>query len=232
MKPHDGAYVVGLDDGRALQARAVVIACGVQYRRLPLERLRDFEGAGVFYAAMDLEARYCQDGDVYIVGGGNSAGQAAMLLSRHARRVHMLLRGPNLATSMSEYLVKRLTSNPRVVVHTHTEVDGLHGADVLSAITIRKSDTGETEQRDTRALFLMTGATPFTEWLKGTVALDAKGFVLTGSEAGIDRAKFETSCRGVFAVGDVRAGSVKRVASAVGEGAAVLADVHAFLDPS
>jgi len=158
----DDAYVVGLDDGRALQARAIVIACGVQYRRLSLERLRDFEGAGVFYAAMDLEARYCQDGDVYVVGGGNSAGQAAMFLSRHARRVHMLVRGASLATSMSEYLVKRLTSNPRVVIHTHTEVEGLHGADVLSAITTTTSGTGERERRDTRALFLMTGATAFT----------------------------------------------------------------------
>src|SRR4029453_1669401 len=167
----DDAYVVGLDDGRALQARAIVIACGVQYRRLSLERLRDFEGAGVFYAAMDLEARYCQDGDVYVVGGGNSAGQAAMFLSRHARRVHMLVRGASLATSMSEYLVKRLTSNPRVVIHTRTEVEGLHGADVLSAITTRTSGTGERERRDTRALFLMTGATAFTHWLKGTVAL-------------------------------------------------------------
>ena len=119
-----------------------------------------------------------------------------------------------------------------MVIHTHAEVEGLHGADVLSAITIRKNDTGARERTDTRALFIMTGATPFTEWLTGTVALDAKGFALTGSDTGTDRSKFETTCRGVFAIGDVRAGSVKRVASAVGEGAAVLADVHAFLDRS
>ena len=144
---HNGAYVVGLDDGRVLQARAVVIACGVQYRRLPLERLQDFEGAGVFYAAMDLEARYCHDGDVYVVGGGNSAGQAAMFLSRHARRVHMLVRGASLATSMSEYLVKRLTSNPHMVIHTHAEVEGLHGADVLSAITIRRTTPVQENER-------------------------------------------------------------------------------------
>ena len=223
------SHVVGLDDGRSLRARAIVIACGVQYRRLPLTGLGHYEGAGVYYAAMDLEARYCQGSEVYVVGGGNSAGQAAMFLSQYAHQVHLLIRAGSLAISMSEYLVKRLTSNPRLVVHTQTEVVALHGKSALEAITIRRSDTGATERRSTRALFLMTGAIPFTDWLTGSLALDDKGFVLTGSDAGITGSKFETSCPGVFAIGDVRAGSVKRVASAVGEGAAVLSEVHGFL---
>lgn len=227
---HDpDAHVVGLDDGRSLRARAIVIACGVQYRRLPLAGLRQFEGAGVYYAAMDREARYCQGNEVYVVGGGNSAGQAAMFLSQHASHLHVLIRADSLAISMSEYLVKRLTSNPRVVIHSKTEVVALHGESALEAITIRKSDTGATERRPTRALFPMTGAIPFTDWLAGSVALDNKGFVLAGADAGASGSKFETSRPGVFAIGDVRAGSVKRVASAVGEGAAVLSEVHAFL---
>ena len=228
LTPEADGYSVGLNDGASLQARTVVLACGVQYRKLPLDRLEAFEGAGIYYAATDLEARFCEGTDVYIVGGGNSAGQAAMFMSRKANHVYLLVRSDGLANTMSEYLSKRLETDERITIMTHTEVDTLHGEDALSAITIRNNNTDKTEKRETKALFLMIGAAPFTDWLEGTLNLDEKGFVLTGSEASRD-SKFETSCPGVYAIGDVRAGSVKRVASAVGEGSVVVSDVHKFL---
>jgi thioredoxin reductase (NADPH) len=218
-----------LDDGAVVRARAVVVATGVQYRRLPLPRLGEFEGAGVYYAATDVEARYCRDTEVVVIGGGNSAGQAAMFLCRSARHVHLLVRGPSLAASMSSYLIGRLTQDPGITIHFNSEVTELHGTDRLEGVTIRDRAAGTELPLDTRAVFVMVGAAPNTGWLHGRVALDASGFVLTGAAAGV-AGQYATACPGVFAVGDVRAGSVKRVASAVGEGSVVISEVWAHLN--
>ncbi|MGB3789536.1 MAG: FAD-dependent oxidoreductase [Phormidesmis sp.] len=225
----ENGYEIELNDGDCLKARSVVLACGVQYRKLPLEGLTDFEGAGVYYAATKLEARFCEGTDVYIVGGGNSAGQAAMYMSQFANHVYLLVRSDGLASSMSKYLSQRLEADKKITIMTHTEVKALHGENTLSAITTVNNNTDETEKRETKALFLMIGAAPFTDWLSNTLALDEKGFIQTGADVEGDRATFETSSPGVYAIGDVRSGSVKRVASAVGEGSVVVSDVHKFL---
>lgn len=217
-------FHVALDDGQEVSARALIVATGVQYRRLPLEGLERLEGAGVYYAATEVEARYCRDAEVAVIGGGNSAGQAAMFLARTTRHVHVLVRGPSLASSMSDYLLQRLNTHPRITVHTRTEVTALHGQETLERITICDHASGQGWDLRTAALFVMVGAAPNTGWLSGLIGLDDKGFVLTGAAAG-GRSQYETSCPGVFAVGDVRAGSVKRVASAVGEGSVVMSDV-------
>ena len=225
----DGYYTLGLDDGACLRARSVILACGVQYRKLPLEHLEQFEGAGIYYAATELEARYCTDTEVYIVGGGNSAGQAAMFLSGYADHVHLLIRGDSLADSMSDYLSKRLESSEQITLHTHTEVVALHGDHRLEAITLHNNETEQEGRQETTALFLMIGAKPFTDWLSDTLELDEKGFIVTGPEAGSKQSRFASSAPGVFAIGDVRSGSVKRVASAVGEGSVVVSEVYRFL---
>ncbi len=224
-----GGYSVTLDDGAEVGARAVVVATGVQYRRLPLDRLEHFEGAGIYYAATDVEARFCRNSEVAVIGGGNSAGQAAMFLSRTARHVHVLVRGPSLAASMSDYLLSRLEKDPGITIHYRTETTALHGEDALDGITVRDRSAGQDWRLDTRALFVMVGAAPNTGWLGDCLALDPKGFVLTGRAAGTDR-DFETSVPGIFAVGDLRAGSVKRVASGVGEGSVVISQVWDFLE--
>ncbi len=213
-------FEVMLDDGVAVRAHAMVVATGVQYRRLPLERLADFEGAGVAYAATELEARQVAGRPAVVVGGGNSAGQAAMYLSRRAQRVHLVVRGPSLAASMSEYLIDRIRKNDAIELHFGSEVTALHGEQTLTAITLRKVD-GKS-RIDAAGLFIMVGAAPNTGWLSGLVDLDDKGFVLAGDG-------FATSCPGIFAVGDVRTGSVKRVASAVGEGSVVISGVWAHV---
>jgi thioredoxin reductase (NADPH) len=220
----DGLFCATLNDGREVCARAVVVATGVQYRRLPIARLEDFEGAGVYYAATDTEARYCRDGEVAIVGGGNSAGQAAMHLSRAARHVHVLVRGDSLAASMSDYLVTRLENDPAITIHFGVEVAALHGGETLEAITVRDRATGGERRMSCCGVFVMAGAAPNTGWLSGVVALDDKGFVPTGAAAG-GSSTYATSQPGIFAVGDVRAGSTKRVASAVGEGSVVISSV-------
>ncbi|MFK7879727.1 FAD-dependent oxidoreductase [Roseobacter sp.] len=218
-----------LDDGQEVNARALIVATGVQYRKLPLEGLERFENAGIYYSATELEARYCRNREVAVIGGGNSAGQAAMFLARTTRHVHVLIRGDTLAASMSDYLLQRLNAHPRITIHTRTQVQGLHGDKTLEKITIYDGASGQNWDLRTGALFVMVGAAPNTTWLSGVVALDAKGFVLTGAdvEAG---SQFETSCPGIFAVGDVRAGSVKRVASAVGEGSVVMSAVWAHVN--
>jgi thioredoxin reductase (NADPH) len=216
---------IELDDGSCVRARAVVLAMGVQYRRLPLDRLEHFEGAGIYYAATELEARFCRGTEAVIVGGGNSAGQAAMFLSRHARRTHVLIRGDRLAQTMSSYLAERIASDPAIDLHPRTEVAALHGEDRLVAVTIRDGETGGEARIDTRALFVMIGAAPNTGWLDGAVELDRNGFVCTGRKGD----PFATSRPGIWAVGDLRAGSVKRVASAVGEGSVVVSAVHRWL---
>ncbi|MEM9342451.1 MAG: FAD-dependent oxidoreductase [Pseudomonadota bacterium] len=230
-KLEDGLFCVGLDDGDQVCARAVIVATGVQYRRLPLDRLEALEGAGIYYAATDLEARYCRNDEVAVIGGGNSAGQAAMFLSRTSKHVHVLVRGPSLAASMSDYLLSRLESDPSITIHYSTEISELHGDDTLSGCTIRAKAAGEEWRLNTRAVFVMVGAAPNTGWLSGLVDLDAKGFVRTGPEVGAPSV-FATSTPGIFAVGDVRAGSVKRVASAVGEGSVVISRVWEHLNPS
>ena len=225
----EGGFCVTLEDGDAVCARAVIVATGVQYRRLPLDRLEHFEGAGVYYAATDVEARFCRNAEVAVIGGGNSAGQAAMFLSRSARHVHVLVRGDGLADSMSDYLLSRLEREARVTIHYRTRVTALHGQDALEAVTIHDATGGEDWRLETGALFVMAGAAPNTDWLADLVALDDRGFVLTGPEAGA-ALSFATSCPGVFAAGDVRAASVKRVASAVGEGSVVISQVWRHLE--
>ncbi len=226
----DQDFCATFDNGRRVRAKAVVVATGVQYRRLPLDRLADFEGSGIYYAATEIEARYCKGTEAVIIGGGNSAGQAAMFLSRSARGVRLLVRGSSLAASMSSYLSNRLEADPRITIEYGAEVGALHGADRLAALTIRDVKTGATRVIDTCALFIMVGAAPNTAWLSGLVKLDDKGFVITGSGAASAASPFATSLAGVFAVGDVRAGSVKRVASSVGEGSVVISKVWEFVN--
>lgn len=229
LEPLDGGrFCATLDNGQRISAGAVVVATGVQYRRLPIPRLAEFEGAGIYYAATELEARYCRDGAAVVIGGGNSAGQAAMFLSRTAHQVHLVVRGPSLAASMSSYLSSRLAADPAVSIDHGAQVVALHGGDRLEAVTIRDAD-GSTREIPTCALFVMVGAAPNTGWLSGLVQVDDKGFVVTGEAAG-GSSPYATSHPGVFAVGDVRAGSVKRVASAVGEGSVVISRVWAHVN--
>ena len=233
----DGALAIGLTDGRRLAARCVVIASGARYRRPDVPNLAAFEGRGVWYWASPLEARMCERTEVALVGGGNSAGQAAVFLSQFASQVHVLVRGPGLAASMSRYLIDRIEATPNIVLRSHTELTQLHGdaAGALAGVTWRDRKSGAEGQCSTRNVFLFAGAEPETAWLQGCgVATDTHGFVLTGAaapRAGGQRpgAALESSVPAVFAVGDVRSGSVKRVGGAIGEGAAVVAQIHALL---
>ena len=223
----NGIFCVTLEDGDEVCSKSILVATGVQYRRLPLDGLEEMEGSGIFYAATDMEARFCRDTDAVVIGGGNSAGQAAMYLSRNAPHVHIVVRGDSLASSMSSYLSQRLEDDPSVTIHYNTEVTELYGNGHLEAVTFSGP---EGERRiDTRALFVMIGAAPNTDWLSGMVEVDEKGFVKTGAEVGRPT-PFETSADGIFAVGDVRAGSVKRVASAVGEGSVVVSRIWDYVD--
>jgi thioredoxin reductase (NADPH) len=226
----DESFCATFDNNHRVRAKAVVVATGVQYRRLPLERLADFEGAGVYYAATEIEARFCKGTEAVIIGGGNSAGQAAMFLSRSASCVRVLVRGASLAASMSSYLSSRLEADPRINIQYGAEVSELRGADHLESLTIRDVKTRASRDVDTRALFIMVGAAPNTEWLSGLVKLDDKGFVITGYGKEGAASPFATSLPGIFAVGDVRAGSVKRVASSVGEGSVVISKVWEFVN--
>ena len=231
----DGIFHIGLDDERCVRGKTVILANGVQYRRLPLDRLKELEGRGIYYAATDLEARFCRDTEAVVVGGGNSAGQAAMFLSRTAKRVHLVVRGPGLAATMSSYLSQRIESDPKIQMWTYAEICDLKGEERLDSLTICQRDANESTENEspeieTHALFIMIGAAPNTDWLGDKIALDDKGFILTGSDAGEDIHGFEISMPGVYAVGDIRSGSVKRVASAVGEGSVVVSAVHGYLD--
>jgi thioredoxin reductase (NADPH) len=229
----DRPYRIALEDGRSVRAGAIVVATGARYRRLDLPEYGRFEGQGIYYAATGMEAHLCEGTEVAIVGGGNSAGQAAMFLTRTAGHVHVIVRGPGLAATMSDYLVQRLKNSQQVTIHPYTEVTALSGDHLLRAITWRNRQSGATETRPIGSLFVMIGADPNTEWLSGCLPLDDKGFVITGRDAAgqaLD-SQFATTTPGIYAVGDVRSGSVKRVASGVGEGSVVVQAIHRFLHP-
>ena len=230
-----------IGEGQRLSARAVIIATGAEYRRLAIDGLSRFEGAGVYYAATFMEAQLCAGDEVVIVGAGNSAGQAAVFLAGAARRVHMVIRSTGLADTMSRYLIRRIEDHPAIVRHVRTEIVSLEGNGHLERVGWRDNETGRVETHGIRHVFTMTGAVPSTRWLGGCLTLDAKGFIKTGPDLSpeelaaarwpLARAPhlLETSRPGVFAIGDVRAGSLKRVASAVGEGSIAIAAVHQVL---
>jgi thioredoxin reductase (NADPH) len=220
-------FCATLEDGSTLCARAVLVATGVQYRRLPIERLEALEGAGVYYSATEMEARFCRNTEAVVIGGGNSAGQAAMFLSRHARHVHLLVRGNDLSATMSSYLRDRLEADPAITIRYGSKLAGLEGDEQLQSVIC--AEQAGNVRIEASALFIMIGAAPNTEWLSGLVELDNNGFVKTGPEAGM-ATPYETSHRGIFAVGDVRSGSVKRVASSVGEGSVVVSAIWSYLD--
>jgi thioredoxin reductase (NADPH) len=235
-------YVIEVESGVRISARTVVIATGAQYRKLPLENLSRFEGAGVYYGATFVEAQLCgREEEVIVVGGGNSAGQAAVFLAQTTKRVHMLIRSSGLAESMSRYLIRRIEESPNIVLRTHTEIVALEGGDHLESVRWQNSETGQTEEHKIRHVFVMTGAAPNTNWLDGCVALDNKGFIKTGADLSQENLSdsrwplarqphlLETSLPGVFAVGDARGGSIKRVASAVGEGSTAISLIHKVL---
>jgi thioredoxin reductase (NADPH) len=220
-------YRIELDDGRQVQARAVVVATGARYRRLDIAGSERFDGRGLHYAATAVEARLCRSEEVIVVGGGNSAGQAAVFLSRSAGHVHVLVRGEGLADTMSRYLIDRIEASSRITLHARTEITALEGDPALTQVTWRNRRTGESDTRAIGNVFVMIGAEPNTGWLEGCLELDPRGFVVCGDPA----SPYSTSRPGVFAVGDVRSGSVKRVASAVGEGSVAVQAIHRFLDP-
>jgi thioredoxin reductase (NADPH) len=234
-------YRIDVGGSTALQGRAIVVATGAEYRKPLLPELPRFEGLGVYYGATFTEAQLCVDEEVIVVGGGNSAGQAAVFLAQTARCVHVLVRAETLSTTMSRYLVRRIEEHPAIEVHTQTEIVMLEGEGQLDHVQWRDTRTGAVERRNIRHVFVMAGAVPATAWLEGCLTLDDKGFILTGSDLRqstlhetnwpLRRAPYllETSRPGVFAVGDVRAGNVKRVASAVGEGSIAISFVHRVL---
>jgi thioredoxin reductase (NADPH) len=234
-------YSIELDDGSLVQARSVIIATGAQYRKIDLENLGQFEGAGVYYGATFIEAQLCGGDEIVVVGGGNSAGQAAVFLAQTVKRVHVLIRSGALAESMSRYLIRRIEEHPAIELRTHTEIVELSGSDRLERVSWRNNLSGEIEQHAIRHIFLMTGAVPNTGWLDGCLALDDKGFVKTGPDLSPDdligaqwplaRSPYflETSIPLVFAVGDARAGNLRRVAAAVGEGSNAVSFVHRVL---
>ena len=234
-------FVLELENGTQISTRTVLIATGAQYRKLPLENLSRFEGAGFYYGATFVEAQLCVGEEVIVVGGGNSAGQAAVFLAQTAKRVYMLVRSNSLAASMSQYLIRRIENSPSIILRLQTEIAAVEGKDHLEAVYFRDSQTGQTEKHDIRHIFVMTGADPNTRWLDGCIALDDKGFIKTGPDLLPDNLSaegwpltrqpyfLETSLPGVFAVGDVRGGSIKRVASAVGEGSTAISFVHKVL---
>ncbi|HSF38926.1 MAG TPA: FAD-dependent oxidoreductase, partial [Thermoanaerobaculia bacterium] len=234
-------YAVEVDDSLRVPARTVIIATGAEYRKLPLPNLSQFDGAGVYYGATFMEAQLCAGEEVVVVGGGNSAGQAAVFLAQTARRVHMLVRSSGLAESMSRYLIRRIEDNPAIVLRTETELVSLEGNAHLERVRWQDRQTGSSETHDIRHVFVMTGAAPSTRWLEDCLVLDAKGFIKTGPDLSAEELAaaewplarspylLETSLPGVFAVGDVRGGNIKRVASAVGEGSIAVAFVHRVL---
>jgi thioredoxin reductase (NADPH) len=234
-------YAVEIDGGPRVPARTVIIATGAAYRKPSIENLPQFENAGVYYGATFMEAQLCRGEEVIVVGGGNSAGQAAVFLAQTAKRVHMLVRAKGLAETMSRYLIRRIEQNPAIVLRTNTEIVALEGSNHLERVRWRDHQAGNIETHEIRHVFLMTGAVPGTKWLEGCVSLDVKGFIKTGPDLSPEDLAaahwplarvphlLETSLPGVFAVGDVRGGNIKRVASAVGEGSIAISFVHQAL---
>jgi thioredoxin reductase (NADPH) len=228
---------VTLDGGEVIRTKAIVLAMGVQWRRLQIDAIDRFVGAGAYYGAARSDAGVAQGNDVYLIGAGNSAGQAAVFFSNHARSVTLLVRGESLAESMSHYLIEQIATKANIRVETRSEVVAVHGDEQLESIEVINRRTGETSQRDARVLFVLIGAEAATNWLPSEISRDEHGFVLTGTDAmnsgqwTADREPFalETSAPGIFAVGDIRSGSVKRVAASVGEGGVAIAVVHRYL---
>jgi thioredoxin reductase (NADPH) len=231
LEAKDEHFILHLKGGQSAKARAVVIASGAEYRRLDVPNLADYEGTHVHYWASPIETRLCMGEEVALVGAGNSAGQAAVYLASTARKVWMIVRGTSLTATMSRYLCDRIAAQPNIEVLVETEVTALEGKDgSLERICWRNRESGEATCRDIRHLFLLIGAAPNTNWLaQSGLTLDAKGFVETEADAEKGRQPFETNRHGIFAIGDVRSNSVKRVASSVGEGAQVVAAIHAYL---
>jgi thioredoxin reductase (NADPH) len=235
LKSVRSPYTVELDDGGIVEGRTIIIAAGSRYRKLDLPNVEQFEGVGIYYGATQVEAPMCQNGEVAIVGGGNSAGQAALFLAGFAKHVHILVRGSGLAETMSRYLIARIEASPNITVETLTTVEALDGSTHLERIRWRNGQTGVVSSHQIQHLFLMTGADPNTAWLGTCLSLDSKRFIRTGvdvaTEWPLKRAPFllETSLPGIFAVGDIRANSIKRVASAVGEGSMAVQFVHQVL---
>ena len=226
-------HTITLEGGAEVRSRSVVVATGARYRKLDVENYLRFEYQGIHYAATAMEASLCQAQEVAVVGGGNSAGQAAIFLSSVASHVHLLIRGASLSSTMSDYLVQRIENSSKITLHNYTEVQQLAGDPYLHAVTWRNSVTGALDKRNMTNMFVMIGAMPNTDWLRECLMLDDAGFVLTGSGVGTEPdSRYATSRHGVFAVGDVRAHSVKRVASAVGEGSVVVSEIHEYLSRS
>jgi thioredoxin reductase (NADPH) len=234
-------YIIELENGARISTRIIVIATGAQYRKLPLENLSRFEGAGVYHGATFMEAQLCGGEEVIVVGGGNSAGQAAVFLAQTTKHVHMLVRSSGLAATMSRYLIRRIENSPTITLRPQTEIVAVQGGNHLDSVYWRNSQTGQTEKHQISHVFVMTGADPNTRWLDGCITLDDKGFIKTGPDLSTENLSaagwpltrqpylLETSLPGVFAVGDVRGGSIKRVASAVGEGSIAISFVHQVL---
>jgi thioredoxin reductase (NADPH) len=235
-------YVVELENGTGISTRTIVISTGAQYRKLSVENLCRFEGAGVYYGATFVESQLCGGEEVIVVGGGNSAGQAAVFLAQTAKHIYILVRSSGLAASMSRYLIRRIENSPNIMLRPQTEIVAVEGASHLESVHWHNNQTGQTEEHKIRHIFIMTGADPNTRWLDGCcIALDDKGFIKTGPDLSPDNLSaagwpltrqpylLETSIPGVFAVGDVRGSSIKRVASAVGEGSTAVSFVHKVL---
>jgi len=229
IKQVNGIHKLTLQDGIQVCARTVVVASGARYRKLDLDNYVKYENCGLYYAATAMEAVLCRDQEVIVVGGGNSAGQASLYLSGVAKHVHHIVRGPSFAETMSQYLISRIKNSSHMTVYTQSEIVALEGDSSLRRVTWVNLNTGERTIRDISTVFVMIGAEPNTGWLFGTVRLDKKGFILTGNAAGFDNSPYATSMSGIYAVGDARANSVKRVASAVGEGSVVISYIHRYL---
>ena len=225
----DGLHQLILAGGLTVCARSVVIASGARYRRLNVKNHEDFENRGFYYAATAMESPLCRDREIIVVGGGNSAGQASVFLSGVAKHVHHIIRGASLESSMSQYLIARIESSPHITLYTDTEIDELEGERGLESVRWTNRKTGESVRRPISSVFVMIGAEPNSGWVYGAVKLDDKGFVLTGGQSGFEATSYATSVPGIYAVGDVRAESVKRVASAVGEGSVVISNIHRYL---
>ena len=226
----DALQILSLDGGQRLSTRSIVVATGARYRKLEVANYARFEYQGIHYAATTMEADLCRESAVVVVGGGNSAGQAAVFLAGTAQHVHLLIRGPSLEATMSSYLIGRIAHSAKITLHTNVEITAMRGGEVLQEVEWTSIPTKQVERHQIKNVFVMIGASPNTDCLHGCVELDRKGFIKTGcSHDGFESNKYATSSRGIFAVGDVRSGSVKRVASAVGEGSAVVSDLHCYL---